>query len=65
VFLQIWVALILYLLLEMLKAMHGFQVTLQKLLQVLKTIPFDLRPIEELLSARKTSAPLDLNYSLW
>jgi hypothetical protein len=49
----------------MLKAMHGFQVTLQKLLQVLKTIPFDLRPIEELLSARKTSAPLDLNYSLW
>lgn len=65
VFIQIWVALILYLLLWMLKAMHGFQITLQKLLQVLKTIPFDRRPIAELLSPRKTSPPLDLNYSLW
>jgi len=65
VFIQIWVALILYLLLWMLKAMHGFQTTLQKLLQVLKTIPFDRRPMEELLSPRKTSPPLDLNYSLW
>jgi hypothetical protein len=65
VFIQIWVALILYLLLWMLKTMHGFQITLQKLLQVLKTIPFDRRPIEQLLSPRKTSPPLDLNYSLW
>ena len=65
VFIQIWVALILYLLLWMLKTIHGFQITLQKLLQVLKTIPFDRRPIEELLSPRKTSPPLDLNYSLW
>ena len=65
VFIQIWVALIMYLLLWMLKARHGFQITLQKLLQVLKTIPFDRRPIEELLFPSKTSPPLDLNYSLW
>jgi hypothetical protein len=65
VFIQIWVALILYLLLWMLKTIHGFQITLQKLLQVLKTIPFDRRPIEQLLSPRKTSPPLELNYCLW
>jgi hypothetical protein len=65
VFIQIWVALILYLLLWMMKAIHGFQITLQKLLQVLKTIPFDRRPVAELLSPRKTSPTLDLNYCLW
>jgi hypothetical protein len=65
VLVQIWIALILYLLLWIMKAKNCIEFSLQRIRQMLKTTLFDRRPIERLFLPPPLEAPPETEYYLF